>query len=105
VLGGGVERFFLFTPPEAVLDQGIAAHRKGRDAIKSARPECQVGVTLALQDEQSEPGAEALRDQRRNDYYGVVLDAVKGDDFIGVQTIPASSPSATARAVRKPATR
>jgi beta-glucosidase len=85
VLGGGVERFFLFTPPEVIRDQGLAAHRKGRDAIKSARPECQVGVTLALQDEQAEPGAEALRDQRRNDYYGVVLDAVKGDDFIGVQ--------------------
>ena len=85
VLGGSIESFFLFTPPQAILDQGVAAHRKGRDAIKSARPECQVGVTLALQDEQAEPGAEALRDQRRNDYYGVVLDAVKGDDFIGVQ--------------------
>ena len=86
VLGGSVERFFLFTPPEAILDQGVAAHRKGRDAIKAAHPLCQVGVTLALQDEQAEPGAEALRDQRRHDYYGVCLDAVAGDDFIGVQT-------------------
>jgi beta-glucosidase len=84
-LGGGVERFFLFTPPEAILGQGLAAHAKARDAIKSARPDCQVGVTLALQDEQAEPGAEALRDQRRHDYYGVCLDAVAGDDFIGVQ--------------------
>jgi beta-glucosidase len=86
VLGGPVERFFLFTPPEAILGQGLAAHAKGRDAIKSAHPGCQVGLTLALQDEQAEPGAEALRDQRRHDYYGVCLDAVAGDDFIGVQT-------------------
>jgi beta-glucosidase len=86
VLGGGVERFFLFTPPEAIRDQGLAAHAKGRDAIKSAHLGCQVGVTLALQDEQAEPGAEALRDQRRDDYYGVCLDGVAGDDFIGVQT-------------------
>jgi beta-glucosidase len=85
-LGGGVERFFLFTPPEAIRDQGLAAHAKARDAIKSAHPTCQVGVTLALQDEQAEPGAEPLRDRRRDDYYGVCLDAVTGDDFIGVQT-------------------
>jgi beta-glucosidase len=85
-LGGPVERFFLFTPPEAILGQGLGAHAKGRDAIKSVHPGCQVGVTLALQDEQAEPGAEALRDRRRHDYYGVCLDAVAGDDFIGVQT-------------------
>jgi beta-glucosidase len=85
-LGGSVERFFLFTPPEAILGQGLAAHTRGRDAIKSAHPDCRVGVTLALQDEEAEPGAEPLRDQRRRDYYGVLLDAVAGDDFIGVQT-------------------
>jgi len=86
VLGGAIERFFLFTPPEAIMGQGLAAHAKGRDAIKSARPDCQVGLTLALQDEQAEPGAEALRDRRREAYYGACLDAVAGDDFIGVQT-------------------
>jgi beta-glucosidase len=84
-LGGSVDHFFLFTPAEAILQQGLAAHARGRDAIKSAHPGCQVGATFALQDEQAEPGAEALRDQRRNDYYGVCLDAVAGDDFIGVQ--------------------
>jgi beta-glucosidase len=86
VLGGSLDGFFLFTPRGTILDQGLAAHEKGRDAIKAAHPDCQVGVTLALQDEQAEPGAETLRDQRRNDFYGVCLDAVKGDDFIGVQT-------------------
>jgi len=84
-LGGSVDHFFLFTPAEAIRDQGLAAHARGRDAIKSAHPHCQVGVTLALQDEQAEAGAEPLRDQRRNDYYGVCLDGVAGDDFIGVQ--------------------
>lgn len=85
ILGGSIDRFFLFTPRAAILEQGLAAHARGRDAIKSARPDCQVGVTLALQDEQAEPGAEAQRDRRRNDFYGVCLDAVKGDDFVGVQ--------------------
>lgn len=85
VLGGSIERFFLYSPPETILGNGLAAHAKGRDAIKAVRPEIQVGCTFAIQDEQAEPGAEALRDQRRNDYYGVCLDAVKGDDFIGVQ--------------------
>ncbi|HLI65653.1 MAG TPA: family 1 glycosylhydrolase [Caulobacteraceae bacterium] len=85
-INGGFDHFFLFTPGEAVLKQGLDAHAKGRDAIKAAHPDCQVGVTLALQDEQAEPGAEALRDQRRRDYYEVVMDAVAGDDFIGVQT-------------------
>jgi len=86
VLGGSVDHHFLFTPREAILGQGLAARAKGRDAIKAARPDVQVGVTFAVQDEQAEPGAEALRDQRRQDFYGVCLDAVKGDDFIGVQT-------------------
>lgn len=85
-LGGSLDRFFIYTNREAVLDQGLAAHARGRDAIKAVHPDCRVGVTLALQDEQAEPGAEALRDQRRNDHYGVCLDAVAGDDFIGVQT-------------------
>jgi beta-glucosidase len=85
VLGGPLDRFFLFTPPEVIRDQGIKAHHKGRDAIKAAKPDVQVGITLALQDEQAEPGAEALRDQRRADHYEVCMDAAAGDDFIGVQ--------------------
>lgn len=85
-LGGSIDNTFLFTPRPAVLGQGLAAHAKGRDAIKSAKPWVQVGVTLAIQDEQAEPGAEALRDQRRADFYDACLDAVAHDDFVGVQT-------------------
>jgi beta-glucosidase len=85
-LGGPVEHTFLFTPREAVLDQALRAHAKGRDAIKAAHPRCQVGVTLAIQDEQAEPGAEDVRDRRNAEAYDDCLEAVRGDDFIGVQT-------------------
>lgn len=86
VLGGSLDSFFLLTPREAVLAQGLAAHARGRDAIKAAHPECQVGVTFSIQDEQAEPGQEAVRDQRNAEFYDACLDAVRGDDFIGVQT-------------------
>lgn len=85
-LGSSIESSFLFTPAAALLTHGIAAHHKGRDAIKSVRPEVQVGVTLSIQDEQAEPGAEAVRDCRLDEIVNPFLDAVAGDDFIGVQT-------------------
>lgn len=85
-LGGSLDSFFLLTPKDAVLGQGLAAHARGRDAIKAAHPNCQVGVTFSIQDEQAEPGQEARRDQRNAEFYDACLDAVRGDDFIGVQT-------------------
>lgn len=85
-LGGPIESNFLFTPPDALLRNGMGAHAAGRDAIKSVRPEVQVGVTLSLQDEQAEPGAEAVRDARVAKMVDPFLDLVAGDDFIGVQT-------------------
>jgi beta-glucosidase len=86
VLGGSLDHTFLFTPPDALLNHGLAAHRQARDAIGSRHPHARIGVTLSIQDEQSEPGAEHLRDERRERYYGACLDAVAGEDFIGVQT-------------------
>lgn len=85
-LGGSLDHLFLFTPAKAVLEQGIQAHIRGREAIKSRHPDAPVGVTLSIQDEQAEPGAERLRDERREAFYGACLDAAAGDDFIGVQT-------------------
>jgi beta-glucosidase len=85
-LGASIESNFLFTPPEALLRNGLRAHAVGRDAIKSVRPEVQVGITLSLQDEQAEPGAEAVRDARVARMVDPFLDLVAGDDFIGVQT-------------------
>ncbi len=85
-LGTSLDNIFILAPPEAVLDQGIAAHLRGRDAIKSVHPSCKVGVTLSLQEVEAEPGAEALRDAYRAKVYDPFLDAARSDDFIGVQT-------------------
>ncbi len=85
-LGGSIAGNFFGAPPAALLDQGLKAHAMGRDAIKAHHPHIPVGLTLALQDEQAEPGAEHLRDQRREEFYGPFLDACAKDDFIGVQT-------------------
>jgi beta-glucosidase len=69
---------------KATLPNIIAGHKAGRAAIKSVRPDLPVGVTLAIADEQvgNSPGR---RDQVRADAYGAWLEAVKGDDFLGVQ--------------------
>lgn len=85
-LSAPVHSFFLLTPREALLANGLAAHAKGRDAIKAVRPEAQVGLTLSLQEERSESGAEAVLQARLDDYVTPFLDGVRGDDFIGVQT-------------------
>jgi beta-glucosidase len=85
ILGGSLANTFLFTPAEAILTHGLEAHRKARAAIKDHHPSVQVGVTLAIQDEQAEPGAEKLRDERRKRFYDGCLEAVAGEDFIGVQ--------------------
>jgi beta-glucosidase len=69
---------------KASLPNMIAAHKAGRDAIKSVRSSLPVGVSLAIADEQA-VGSPAKRDQVRADAYGAWLDAVKGDDFLGVQ--------------------
>ncbi|WP_166219601.1 glycoside hydrolase family 1 protein [Microbulbifer sp. SH-1] len=85
-LGSSLDSFFLFSPREAILKQGLKAHALARDAIKAQHPNCQVGATLSIQDEQAESGAEAFRDERNAQFYDECLDALKNDDFIGVQT-------------------
>ncbi len=64
------------------LPNMIAAHHKGRAAIKAVRPDLPVGVSLAMGDEQ---GYAPRRDEVRAGAYGDWLQAVKGDDFLGVQ--------------------
>ena len=85
-LGGPLSAFFLFAEEEAILGNGLAAHKQGRDAIRAARAGVPVGVTLAISEETAEPGAEAARDARRERFYAPFLDAAAGDDFVGVQT-------------------
>lgn len=62
----------------------IAAHKAGRAAIKSIRPDLPVGVSLSMSDDQA-VGPNSRRDEKRADVYGAWLDAARGDDFLGVQ--------------------
>ncbi len=69
---------------DAMLPIMIAAHKQGREAIKSVRPDLPVGVSLAIEDDQAVGGA-SLRDDKRAYVYDPWLRAAQGDDFIGVQ--------------------
>jgi beta-glucosidase len=62
----------------------IEGHHAGRAAIKAARADLPVGVSLAMSDDQA-VGRNSLRDAKRTEMYGAWLQAVKGDDFLGVQ--------------------
>ncbi len=67
-----------------VLPNMIAGHRQARAAIKAVRGGLPVGVSLAISDDQA-AGPDSIRDTKRKAFYGAWLDAVKGDDFLGVQ--------------------
>ena len=75
----------LYTADPAATERNlIAGHKAGRAAIKAVRPDLPVGVSLAMFDDQAaSPGSQ--RDAKRAYYYGAWLEAVKGDDFLGVQ--------------------
>jgi beta-glucosidase len=62
----------------------LEGHRRGRQAIKAARPDLPVGVSLAVIDDQA-VGERSRRDEKRAQVYGAWLEAVQGDDFVGVQ--------------------
>ena len=62
----------------------LEGHRRGRQAIKAARPDLPVGVSLAVIDDQA-LGPNSRRDEKRAQVYGAWLKAVKSDDFVGVQ--------------------
>jgi beta-glucosidase len=71
----------------AVNDVFIDGHRKAVEAIKSSsRGGFPVGLTLAMQEYQAVDGGEAKLEQIRRGMHDVYLDAVGGDDFVGVQT-------------------
>ncbi len=77
---------FQYIVPEKAFDVFIAAHRKGMAAIKSGPNNIPVGMTLAIQDIQAGPGGEAMADAMRYKINGMFLEALRGDDFVGVQT-------------------
>ncbi len=87
-LGCEPERFapYLMCDGHAASPNLLAAHRKGYATLKSAGVKGKIGITLALQDLQAAPGSEALRDMVDQLMNGQFLVALKGDDFVGVQT-------------------
>lgn len=85
--GGEAERFapFLMCNGHETVRNLIAAHRKSYDVLK-AHVKGAVGITLALNDFQAEPGGEAMRDAADQIINGQFLETLRGDDFVGVQT-------------------
>ncbi len=63
----------------------LAAHAKGRDAMKSVRPDMPVGFNLAMQDDQPAP-EDSHVDEKRKDVYEPWLEAARHCDYLGVQT-------------------
>ena len=86
-LGGDPERFgsFLFADANKTTPNFLAAHKKAREAIKSAGCTAPVGITLALQDYHAEPGGEAMTAALDRHINGQFLEAMRCDDFVGVQ--------------------
>lgn len=77
---------FLFTFAEQGRDVILEAHKQAVSAIKAERSDLPVGMTLALQDYQAVEGGGATRDRIRRETQDVFLEAVRQDDFVGVQT-------------------
>ena len=62
----------------------VAGHKEGRAAIKAVRGDLPVGVSLAMFDDEA-AGKTSIRDAMRAKLYGPWMEAVRGDDFLGVQ--------------------
>jgi beta-glucosidase len=77
---------FLFTFSVQGRKVILDAHAQAVSAMKAERGGVPVGITLAMQDYQAIEGGEATRDRIRRETLDVFLEAVKHDDFIGVQT-------------------
>ncbi len=84
----GSSKFSTYGLGDAVKtrDGMIAGHKQARAAIKATRPHLPVGITLALTDLTAAPGGEDLYKHvyaaSRTPFY----EAVRGDDFVGVQS-------------------
>jgi beta-glucosidase len=76
---------FNFASSDRSRDTIMEAHRRAGEAIKSVG-DFPVGITLALQDVQAADGGEAQADRLRYNLNDSFLEAVRGDDFVGVQT-------------------
>ena len=80
--------------PPAVRDSGrrqavnaslCRAHVLGVEALRGARGDYPVGLTLSMHDYQALPGGEERLERIRRPTEDVFLEATAGDDFVGVQ--------------------
>ncbi len=77
---------FMFAASDRAVEVLLTSHRRAVEAIKSAADNFPVGLTLALQDIQAGSGGEACAAQMQHDINDVFLEALGGDEFVGVQT-------------------
>jgi beta-glucosidase len=64
----------------------VSAHREAVEVVRTARADLPVGLTLAMNDYQALEGGAAHMEAERKVSEDILLAAVEGDDFIGVQT-------------------
>ena len=73
----------------SVMENQRAAHRRAVDAIRGAVPHAQVGLTLSMADYQAAPDggepAEQMVAAARRFMEDAYLDALTGDDWLGIQ--------------------
>jgi len=77
---------YMFAASPLARETILKAHHFAVDAIKSSTADFPVGITLALQDFQTVDGGEANASVLRREINTVYLEAIKGNDFVGVQS-------------------
>jgi beta-glucosidase len=75
---------FFLGDGKKIRDGVLAAHHKGRTAMKSVRSDMPVGFNLAMSDDQPAPEDSHLAEKRAY-VYGPWLEAAKPCDYMGVQ--------------------
>src|ERR1700683_1663739 len=75
---------FFLGDGKKIRDGLLAAHHKGRAAMKSVRGDMPVGFNLAMSDDQAAPSDSHLL-EKRADVYGPWLEVAKQCDYLGVQ--------------------
>ena len=75
---------FFLGDGKKIRDGVLAAHHKGRAAMKSVRSDMPVGFNLAMSDDQPAPEDSHLA-EKRADVYGPWLEVAKQCDYLGVQ--------------------
>jgi beta-glucosidase len=76
---------FFLGDGKKIRDGLMAAHHKGKAAMKSVRSDMPVGFNLAMTADQPAPEDSHLA-EKRADVYGPWLEAAKQCDYLGVQT-------------------